>query len=82
MFLCHLLYSYCHYSPFIVPSSSPDPLLWILYFAIFLSVFHRVPNMITRQSDYIINIRGIAGKNTFKTGTLYTATKHIIQGFT
>jgi len=38
--------------------------------------------MINRKKGQIINISSIAGKNGFKTGTLYSASKHAIQGFT
>ncbi|MHA1971938.1 MAG: SDR family oxidoreductase [Candidatus Hodarchaeales archaeon] len=49
---------------------------------VFLLTKYVVPYMIKRQSGHIINISSIAGKNGFKTGTLYSATKHAIQGFT
>jgi len=49
---------------------------------VFLTTKYVVPHMIRRESGHIINISSIAGKNGFKTGTLYSASKHAIQGFT
>ena len=37
--------------------------------------------MIKRSDGHIINISSIAGKNGFKTGSLYSASKHAVQGF-
>lgn len=39
-------------------------------------------NMIDRKSGTIINIASLAGKNGFIGGTMYTATKHAVMGFT
>ena len=41
-----------------------------------------VPHMVARESGQIINIASIAGKNGFKTGTLYAASKHAVVGYT
>ena len=38
--------------------------------------------MVARESGQIINIASIAGKNGFKTGTLYAASKHAVVGYT
>jgi len=50
--------------------------------SVFLLTKYVVPQMINRKSGQIINISSIAGKNGFKTGSLYSASKHAIQGFT
>ena len=39
-------------------------------------------NMIEMKSGTIINIASLAGKNGFVGGTMYTATKHAVMGFT
>ena len=49
---------------------------------VFLVSKYVVPHMITRESGQIINIASIAGKNGFKTGTLYVASKHAVVGYT
>ncbi|MHA2344128.1 MAG: SDR family oxidoreductase, partial [Candidatus Hodarchaeales archaeon] len=49
---------------------------------VFLLTKYVVPYMIERKVGHIINISSIAGKNGFKTGSLYSASKHAIQGFT
>lgn len=41
-----------------------------------------VDNMIERKSGSIINIASLAGKNSFVGGTMYSATKHALLGFT
>lgn len=41
-----------------------------------------VDSMITRQHGSIINIASLAGKNGFEYGTMYSATKHAVIGFT
>jgi 3-oxoacyl-[acyl-carrier protein] reductase len=38
--------------------------------------------MIQRKSGSIINIASLAGKNSFVGGTMYSATKHALLGFT
>ncbi len=38
--------------------------------------------MIERRSGSIINIASLAGKNSFVTGTMYSASKHAVLGFT
>lgn len=38
--------------------------------------------MIERKSGSIINIASLAGKNAFVTGTMYSASKHAVLGFT
>jgi 3-oxoacyl-[acyl-carrier protein] reductase len=40
-----------------------------------------LPSMIERKSGSIINISSLAGKNFFAGGTMYTATKHALMGF-
>ena len=49
--------------------------------AVFLLTKYVVPYMIERKAGHIINISSIAGKNGFKNGSLYSASKHAIQGF-
>lgn len=49
---------------------------------VFLVSKYVVPHMIARESGQIINIASIAGKNGFKTGTLYAASKHAVVGYT
>ncbi|MFX1515456.1 MAG: SDR family oxidoreductase [Promethearchaeota archaeon] len=49
---------------------------------IFLATKYVVPHMVSRESGQIINIASIAGKNGFKTGTLYAASKHAVVGYT
>lgn len=39
-------------------------------------------NMIQRKSGSIINIASLAGKNAFVGGTMYSASKHAVLGFT
>ncbi|HVO75483.1 MAG TPA: SDR family NAD(P)-dependent oxidoreductase [Ignavibacteriaceae bacterium] len=39
-------------------------------------------NMIKRRNGSIINIASLAGKNSFIGGTMYSATKHALLGFT
>lgn len=39
-------------------------------------------NMIERKSGAIINIASLAGKNIFAGGSMYSATKHGVKGFT
>jgi 3-oxoacyl-[acyl-carrier protein] reductase len=41
-----------------------------------------LPSMIERKSGSIINIASLAGKNSFATGAMYSATKHAVLGFT
>ncbi len=40
-----------------------------------------IPSMIERKQGTIINIASLAGKNGFKTGTGYSATKYALRGF-
>jgi short-subunit dehydrogenase len=49
---------------------------------VFLLTKHIVPHLIKQRAGHIINISSVAGKNGFKSGTLYSASKHAIQGFT
>lgn len=49
---------------------------------VFLVTKYIVPHMVARESGQIINIASIAGKNGFKTGTLYAASKHAVVGYT
>lgn len=39
-------------------------------------------NMIKNREGAIINIASLAGKNSFPTGTMYSASKHAVLGFT
>lgn len=39
-------------------------------------------NMIERKNGSIINIASLAGKNAFVSGTMYSASKHAVLGFT
>lgn len=41
-----------------------------------------IDNMIEQKSGSIINIASLAGKNSFVGGTMYSATKHALLGFT
>jgi 3-oxoacyl-[acyl-carrier protein] reductase len=41
-----------------------------------------VPHMIKAKKGSIINIASLAGKNAFVGGTMYSATKHALLGFT
>lgn len=41
-----------------------------------------LPSMIERKSGSIINIISLAGKNSFVTGSMYSASKHAALGFT
>ena len=49
---------------------------------VFFLTKYVVPHLIKQRNGHIINISSIAGKNGFKTGTLYSASKHALQGFT
>lgn len=49
---------------------------------LFLVTKYVVPHMLARCSGQIINIASIAGKTGFKTGTLYSASKHAVVGYT
>lgn len=49
---------------------------------VFLVTKYVVPLMLAQESGHIINIASIAGKNGFKTGTLYSASKHAVMGYT
>jgi len=40
-----------------------------------------VPEMIARKSGAIVNIASLGGKNGFKSGTGYSATKYALRGF-
>lgn len=41
-----------------------------------------LPDMIKKKNGAIINISSLAGKNPFVGGTMYSATKHALMGFT
>ena len=46
----------------------------------FLYVSHAIlPNMVKRNSGHIINIGSIAGREYYKTGNIYSATKHAVK---
>ncbi len=49
---------------------------------LFLLTKYIIPYLITQKSGHVINISSIAGKNGFKSGSLYSASKHAVQGFT
>ncbi|MFZ0391551.1 MAG: SDR family NAD(P)-dependent oxidoreductase [Calditrichia bacterium] len=49
--------------------------------AVFALTQRVVPHMIERKSGMIINIASLAGKNEFKTGTGYAASKWALRGF-
>ena len=49
---------------------------------VFLATKYTVPHMISKKSGQIINIASVAGKNGFKSGTLYSASKHAVVGYT
>ncbi|MHA2287681.1 MAG: SDR family oxidoreductase [Promethearchaeota archaeon] len=49
---------------------------------VFLVTKYVVPHMVARESGQIINIASIAGKTGFKMGTLYSASKHAVVGYT
>lgn len=40
-----------------------------------------IPSMIENKKGTVINIASLAGKNAFKGGTMYSATKHAVLGF-
>jgi NADP-dependent 3-hydroxy acid dehydrogenase YdfG len=63
-------------------SSDYDAIFDVNVKGLFLLSKYVVPFMIKEKSGHIINISSIAGKNGFKTGTLYSASKHAVQGFT
>ena len=63
-------------------SSDYDAIFDVNVKGLFLLTKYVVPYMIQEKSGHIINISSIAGKNGFKTGTLYSASKHAVQGFT
>ncbi|MHA1984531.1 MAG: SDR family oxidoreductase [Candidatus Hodarchaeales archaeon] len=48
----------------------------------FLFTKYAVPYMIEKKSGQIINISSIAGLSGFKTGTIYSASKFAVNGFT
>ncbi len=47
---------------------------------LFLCTRAFVPDMIRRQDGVIVNIASLAGKNAFKQGTVYAASKHAVIG--
>jgi NADP-dependent 3-hydroxy acid dehydrogenase YdfG len=49
--------------------------------AVFLLTQGVLPHMIARKTGNIVNIASLAGKNGFKTGTGYAATKWALRGF-
>ena len=49
--------------------------------AAFLLTQEVLPHMIARKTGNIVNIASLAGKNGFKTGTGYAATKWALRGF-
>ncbi|MFX0086438.1 MAG: SDR family oxidoreductase [Candidatus Hodarchaeota archaeon] len=48
---------------------------------VFLLTKYVIPHMIQRKSGHVIIISSIAGKNGFKSGTLYAASKHAVMGY-
>jgi 3-oxoacyl-[acyl-carrier protein] reductase len=50
--------------------------------AVFLVTKAVVPGMIQRKSGHVINIASLAGKNTFKNGAVYCASKWGLMGLT
>ncbi|MFW9993092.1 MAG: SDR family oxidoreductase [Candidatus Odinarchaeota archaeon] len=49
---------------------------------VFLVTKYVVPHMLQKEYGQIINIASVAGKTGFKTGTLYSASKHAVVGYT
>jgi NADP-dependent 3-hydroxy acid dehydrogenase YdfG len=49
--------------------------------AVFLLTQQVLPHMISRRTGNIVNIASLAGKNGFKMGTGYAATKWALRGF-
>ena len=49
---------------------------------VFLVTKYVVPHMIAHESGQIINIASVAGKSGFMMGTLYSASKHAVVGYT
>ena len=49
--------------------------------AVFLLTQQVLPHMISRKTGNIVNIASLAGKNGFKMGTGYAATKWALRGF-
>jgi 3-oxoacyl-[acyl-carrier protein] reductase len=50
--------------------------------AVFLVTKAVIPGMIERKSGHVINIASLAGKNTFKNGGIYCASKWGLMGLT
>lgn len=58
-----------------------DEMMAINIRAVFALTQKVVPHMIERKTGTIINIASLAGKNGFKTGTGYAASKWALRGF-
>ncbi len=71
-----------HLKPFLdITTEEYDEMFDVNIKAAFQLTQHVVPGMIQRKSGTIINVASLAGKNGFKTGTGYAATKFALRGF-
>ncbi len=71
-----------HLKPFLELSlAEMDEMLAVNFRAVFLLTQRLLPAMIERQQGTIVNIASLAGKNGFKTGTGYGATKWALRGW-
>lgn len=71
-----------HLKPFLeITPAEFQEMLDVNVKAIFELTQKVLPAMISRQSGTIVNIASLAGKNGFKTGAGYTATKFALRGF-
>jgi len=71
-----------HLKPFLeITSEEYDEMFDVNMKAAFQLTQHVAPGMIQRKAGTIINIASLAGKNGFKTGTGYAATKFALRGF-
>lgn len=71
-----------HLKPFLELSLAEFEEMWEVNMrAVFVLTRAVLPHMIGRRSGTIVNISSLAGKNGFKTGTGYGATKFAVRGF-
>jgi NADP-dependent 3-hydroxy acid dehydrogenase YdfG len=71
-----------HFKPLLEMSLNEFDEMWNLNMrAIFVTTKAALPHMIKAQSGVVVNISSLAGKNSFKGGTGYTATKWALRGF-
>lgn len=71
-----------HLKPFLeISSEEYQEMMDVNVRAVFFLTQKVLPHMITRRSGTIINIASLAGKNGFKSGTGYGASKFAVRGF-